>query len=287
MVWLFAAKTKVCVMSSTTDEATRLTFYQRFKKRRRKRVKRIGKWVMRSFSDFVGRQSLIGDRPVVDRDHFPHLQVFEDNWEVIRDEAAEILKHREAVPLFHEISRDQKRISTGSNWRTFILYGFGQPATKNVKQAPQTARLLSQVPNLQSAWFSILAPGYHIPPHRGPSKSFVTCHLGLLVPKDYKNCTLRVGTEKLNWRDGKLFIFDDTYEHEVHNNTEEERVVLLFHVDRPMRLWGRLFGKTFLGALKWTAYYQDSAKRALNAEDRFEAAVRRAGENLENMSEPS
>lgn len=274
-------------MSSSTHEPQRLSFYERVKKNRRRRVKRFGKWVMRSFSAFVGRQSLIGDSPVIDRAHFPHLQVFEENWEVIRAEVVEILKYREAVPLFHEISSDQKRISIGSNWRTFILYGFGQPATKNVKQAPETARLLSQVPNLQSAWFSILAPGYHIPPHRGPSKSYVTCHLGLIVPKDYGNCTLRVGDEICIWREGKLFVFDDTYEHEVHNNTDEERVVLLFHVDRPMRFWGRLFGRTFLGALKWTAYYQDSAKRTLSAEDRFEAAVRRAGENLENMSEPS
>ena len=54
-----------------------------------------------------------------------------------------------------------------------------------------------------------------------------------------------------------------------------------------MRLWGRMFGKTFLGAMKWTAYYQDSVKSGISAEDRFEAAVRRAGENLENMSESS
>jgi beta-hydroxylase len=274
-------------MSSATHEPARPTVYQRFKKHRRKRVKRFGKWIMRSFSDFVGRQSLIGDAPLIDRGHFPHLQVFEDNWQAIRAEAGEILKHREAVPLFHEISRDQKRISKGSNWRTFILYGFGQPATKNVRQAPETARLLATVPNLQSAWFSILAPGYHIPPHRGPSKSYVTCHLGLIVPHDNANCTLRVGDETCIWREGELFVFDDTYEHEVLNNTQEERVVLLFHVDRPMRFWGRMFGKTFLGALKWTSYYQDSAQRTLSAEDRFEAAVRRAGENLENMSEPS
>lgn len=274
-------------MSSATGSAPRLSLYQRFKKQRRKRVKRAGKWIMRSFSDFVGHQSLIGDTPVFDVQHFSHLKVFEDNWQAIRAEVEGILRHRDAVPAFHEISRDQKRISKGDNWRTFILYGFGQPATKNVKQAPITARLLSEVPNLQSAWFSILAPGYHIPPHRGPSKSFVTCHLALIVPKDRENCTLRVDDEILTWREGKLFVFDDTCDHEVLNNTDEERVVLLFHVDRPMRFWGRLFGRAFLGAMKWTAYYQDSAKRALSAEDRFEAAVRRAGENLENMSDPS
>lgn len=274
-------------MSSTTQNPTKFSLHERFKKERRKRVKRAGKWIMRKFSNFVGRQSLVGDTPVLDMAQFPHLKVFEDNWQAIRLEVEEILRHREAVPLFHEISRDQKRISKGSNWRTFVLYGFGQPATKNIKQAPVTAKLLSEVPNLQSAWFSILAPGYHIPPHRGPSKGFLTCHLGLIVPKNADNCTLRVGGETCVWHEGKTFIFDDTYEHEVLNNTDEERVILLFHVDRPMRFWGRAFAKAFLTALKLTAYYQETAKNALSAEDRFEAAVRRAGENLENMSSRS
>lgn len=274
-------------MSSATGNPPQKTLYQRFKKQRRRRVKRFGKWIMRRFSGFVGRQSLVGDTPVLKNEDFPFLRTFEENWEVIRDEVQEILKHRDAVPLFHEVSRDQKKISKGDNWRTFVLYGFGQPATKNVKQAPRTAELLAQVPNLQSAWFSILAPGYHIPPHRGPSKGFLTCHLGLIVPKDAESCYLRVDDQVCVWREGKTFIFDDTYEHEVLNNTDEERVVLLFHTDRPMRFWGRVFAKTFLKAMKFTAYYQETAKNALSAEDRFEAAVRRAGQNLENMSEPS
>ncbi|MGI9413702.1 MAG: aspartyl/asparaginyl beta-hydroxylase domain-containing protein [Hyphomicrobiales bacterium] len=274
-------------MSSVTNSGTQRTLYQRFKKHRRRRVKRAGKWVMRRFSNFVGRQSLVPDTPVLRNEDFPILKTFEQDWETIRAEVEEILKHREAVPLFHEVSKDQKRISKGDNWRTFVLYGFGQPATKNIKQAPHTAKLLSEVPNLQSAWFSILAPGYHIPPHRGLSKGFLTCHLGLIVPTDAENCTLRVDDQVCVWREGKTFIFDDTSEHEVLNNTDEERVVLLFHVDRPMRFWGRVFAKSFLKAMKLTAYYQETTKNALSAEDRFEAAVRRAGQNLENMSEPS
>jgi len=52
----------------------------------------------------------------------------------IRDEVIEILKHREAIPAFQEVSPDQKRISKGKNWRTFILFGFGSKLEKNCRQ---------------------------------------------------------------------------------------------------------------------------------------------------------
>ena len=74
--------------------------------------------------------------PMLDNRHFPFLQTFTDNWETIRDEVEGILKFREAVPAFQEISPDQKRIATGKNWRTFILFGFGVKLEKNCRQAP-------------------------------------------------------------------------------------------------------------------------------------------------------
>ena len=68
--------------------------------------------------------------------HFPFLASFTENWQPIRAEVIEILKHREAIPAFHDISPDQKKISKGTNWRTFILFGFGNKLEKNASQAP-------------------------------------------------------------------------------------------------------------------------------------------------------
>ncbi|MEQ1525107.1 MAG: aspartyl/asparaginyl beta-hydroxylase domain-containing protein, partial [Aestuariivirga sp.] len=80
-------------------------------------------------------------------------------------------------------------------------------------------------------------------------------------------------------------VFDDTYDHEVWNDTKEERVILLFDFDRPMRFWGRLVNSTFVRLLKLTAYYQEPKKNMATFEDRFEAATRRANENLEKLSD--
>src|SRR6476469_9218529 len=162
------------------------------KKKRQKRLKRAGRRLMDSLGGFVGRQSLVGDMPIHDNKDFPALEPFIDNWEAIRAEVTEILKHREAVPLFQEVSPDQMRIAKGNNWRTFILFGFGTKLEKNCRQAPITTRVLESVPNLQTAWFSILGPGYHIPAHRGVSKGILRSHLGLIIPKEAEKCRLRV-----------------------------------------------------------------------------------------------
>ncbi len=260
-------------------------FGQRMKATRRKYVKRYGRRLIRRLAVFLGNQSLVGNTPVHDSKDFPFLKDFTDNWQAIEKEVREILKHREAIPLFHELSYDQRTISKGNNWRTFILYGFGERLEKNSKQAPVTASLLSKVPNIQSAWFSILSPRYHIPPHIGVSKGILRTHLGIIIPKDAQNCYLRVHDQIKVWQPGEIFVFDDTFEHEVYNNTDEERVVLIFDFDRPMKLWGRIVNSTFLNLMKLTAYYQEPKKKIGDYEDRFEAATRRNNDNFEKLSD--
>jgi beta-hydroxylase len=266
-------------------DTTHASFGTRFREARRKRVKRAGKRFIRGIADFLGQQSLVGDAPVLDMKHFPFLKPFPENWQAIRDEVREILKHREAVPLFQEVSPDQMRISKGANWRTFILFGFGTKLEKNCRQAPLTTKLLEQVPNLQTAWFSILSPGYHIPAHRGVSKGILRAHLGLIIPREAEKCRMRVGDTINVWRPSEIFVFDDTYEHEVWNDTEDERVILLFDFDRPMRFWGRLVNRIFVNLMKLTAYYQEPKKNMQTFENRFEAAARRANENYEKLSD--
>lgn len=264
---------------------TEISLGEKLKKERRKKVKRFGKNLIRSLADFLGRQSLVGDMPIHDNKDFPFLRPFVDNWEGIRAEIVEILKHREAVPLFQDVSPDQMRIAKGNNWRTFILFGFGDKLEKNCKQAPLTTKILESIPNLQTAWFSILGPGYHIPAHRGVTKGILRSHLGLIIPKDAEKCRIRVGDKIQVWRPGEIFVFDDTYDHEVWNDTDEERVILLFDFDRPMKFWGRTLNKTFIKLLKLTAYYQEPKKNMQTMEERFEAATRRADQNLEKMSD--
>ncbi len=258
---------------------------EKLKRKKRWAIKRAGKKVIYGLANFMAKQSLVETTPFVPHEQFKELKQFQDNWQAIADEAREVLKFRDAIPGFEEVSQDQRRIAKDKQWKTFILFGFGQKMEKNALVAPKTTKMLESVPNLQTAWFSILAPGYHIPAHTGVTKGILRAHLGVIIPKDFEKCRIRVGEEIRPWSEGSMFVIDDTYNHEVWNETDEERVILLFDFDRPMKLGGRLANKLLLSAMKLTAFYQEPKKNMEDFEDRFEAATRRANENLEKMSD--
>jgi beta-hydroxylase len=249
--------------------AIQMSFIDGLRSARRKKVKRVGRLLLENMSRFIASQSLIGNGPVFDKSVFPWTADFEADWEKIRAEADEVLKMRDALPSFHEISPSQKRISTDDNWKTFVFYGFGIRVDGNCERCPETARLLAGLPNLENAWFSILSPRYHIPAHRGPTNGIIRVHLGLVVPRDRGNCRIRVDQEILHWEEGKCIVFDDYYEHEVWNDTDEHRVVLFFDVDRPMRPLGRFVNRALIAAIRRTAYVKDAQKRLQVWEERL------------------
>jgi aspartyl/asparaginyl beta-hydroxylase (cupin superfamily) len=253
---------------------------ENLKNPRRAFIKKTGKKLIRKIAGFQSSQSTVPDTPKLDNSHFPWLSEFTDNWETIREEAQAVLAYRDDIPAFHELS-------PAKNWKTYILYGFGQRMETNTKLTPVTADILSRVPHVQTAMFSILAPGYHIPAHKGVTKGILRSHLGLIIPKDREQCRIRVDDTITAWKEGEIFVFDDTFEHEVWNDTDEERVILLFDFDRPMKLAGRVLNKTFLQVMKLTAFYQDPKKNLESAEEKMEAAIRQADANMEAMSDPA
>ena len=252
----------------------------------RRRVKRYGKRLTRWVAAYQARQGLVPDTPFVGNEHFPFLKEFEDRWEEIQAEVREVLKFRAQLPGFQEVSPDQYRIATADNWKTLFLYGFGSKLETNCKQAPVTADIIGRSGKIHTAFFSILAPGYHIPAHTGVTKGILRTHLGLIIPEEHEKCRIRVGDQFMNWENGKVFVIDDFYDHEVWNDSDEERVVLLLDFNRPMRPGGRLVTWLLLNAIKLSAFYQEPKNNLRGFEARLEAAVKRASAKLENQGGP-
>ncbi|WP_420139695.1 aspartyl/asparaginyl beta-hydroxylase domain-containing protein [Sphingomonas sp.] len=222
---------------------------------------RIGRRLQPAVNRVVARSSQVGDQPVHDPRQFPWVRALEDHWTEIRAEAEAVLQEIDAVPPLAEISPDHRDIAPPRKWRSFFLYGYGYRQDANVQRCPRTNALLQQVPDLNSAFFSVLAPGTHIPAHVGVTKAIMTCHLGLNVPRDSANCWMRVVDQKLHWQPGKALVFDDTFEHEVANDTDEVRVVLLIQFRRPTGRAGRVIGGLFLWAVKRSRFVQDARRR--------------------------
>ena len=184
---------------------------------------------------FIGRRSLVGDATFFPLERFPWVEHVEQNWTVIREELERVLDDHAALPNFQDISKDQIEITDDDRWKTFFLYGYGFKAKLGVEMCPRTAALMEQIPGMKTAMFSILSPRKHILDHRGPYKGVLRYHLGLIVPREAQDCRIRVGEDFRHWDEGKSMIFDDTFNHEVWNDTDETRVVLFVDVLRPSR----------------------------------------------------
>ncbi len=231
-----------------------------FKAWRRAKVKMFGRNLLRLLDKLYGRQSLVPDVPYIPNQHFPFLAEVEANWREIRAELEVILHDRERIPFFDKISPDQARISHSQKWRTFFLWGLGEEVTGNTARCPKTAAMLRKIPGLRSAWFSILGPSYRIKRHRGITKGVLRAHLGLIVPERWQHCRMLVDEQPVHWREGQCFVFDDSRTHRVSNGTDEERVILLFDFDRPMRWPSNMLNGVIISLIKRTAYYQDARR---------------------------
>ncbi len=237
-------------------------------------ARRYGKKLFRGvLYDFLARKSRVPTGPVLDAVDFAWGDEFKARWPKIRIELEEQLKDRASIPRFQDISPDQYKISPDDMWRTFVFYGFGHRSELACELCPETAAALAGVPKLESAFFSILAPGKHVPRHRGVTKGVVRCHLGLKVPEDSDRCYMEVDGQRCEWREGELLFFDDTYKHEVWNDTDEERVVLLFDFERPMSWAGRLVSRLMMVALRQTAYFKDAYRNQQAWERRYRAEL--------------
>lgn len=58
----------------------------------------------------------------------------------------------------------------------------------------------------------------------------MTVHLPLIVPD---NCAIRVGDYHHSWREGEVFAFDDSFDHEAWNDSDLVRIVLIFEAWHP------------------------------------------------------
>ncbi|MGD8428108.1 MAG: aspartyl/asparaginyl beta-hydroxylase domain-containing protein [Balneolaceae bacterium] len=240
-----------------------------FKQKRKKLVKDVGGKVLWTIEKVMEKYSKVPTTPFLDPSDFPWTKRLEDNWHLMRAELDEILKNKDAIPNFQDISEDQKALTKDNNWKTYFLYGFGYKAEQNCARCPETTKLVESVPGMTTAFFSILEPGKHIPHHRGVYKGFLRYHLGLLVPEPKEKCRIRVDNIYSHWEEGKGIMFDDTYDHEVWNDTDGIRVVLFMDVIRPMSFPASSINKAIISAIKHTGYIQDAKKNQESWEEKF------------------
>ena len=169
--------------------------------------------------------------------HFPGAAAFVAAWRDIRDEAEGVAAALAQVPRFHEIMPEQASISANDrrDWRLFILKAYGVKVARNMARCPLLAALVEAAPDVLSASLSFMAPRKHIPPHRGPFRGVLRFYLPLAMPCDAQGrpaAVLRIAGRDYPLAAGQCLLWDDTYVHEVWNESDELRTVLLLDVRR-------------------------------------------------------
>jgi beta-hydroxylase len=202
-----------------------------------------------------------GNPAVYDTGDFPEFGILEDNWRIIRRELEAVLDERKRMPSLQDISPVNIHLTQDEAWKIFMLYSYGERIEENCAKCPETTRLVQQIPGMKTAMFSILSPGKHIPAHRGPYNGVLRYHLGLIIPEPREQCRIRVGRQICTWEEGKGLIFDDSFEHEVWNDTNGMRVVLFITYDRPLHFPFGAFNWGINKLHELSTYHQEPLRR--------------------------
>ncbi|KAL7638773.1 UNVERIFIED_CONTAM: hypothetical protein RMT77_010307 [Armadillidium vulgare] len=131
--------------------------------------------------------------------------------------------------------QEKENLREKGSWKQLELFARGEKHTENCKLTPFTCSLIEEFKPAAGcksgqSKFSVMDPGTHVFPHTGPTNHRLRSHLGLVTPEGAR---IRILNDTLTWEEGKLIIFDDSFEHEVWNDGNSFRLILIIDVWHP------------------------------------------------------
>ncbi|MDQ8035257.1 MAG: aspartyl/asparaginyl beta-hydroxylase domain-containing protein, partial [Bordetella sp.] len=132
---------------------------------------------------FMVLSSRVPTTPYLTSREIPELQVLDDNWEVIREEALKMAELR-------RIKAAERHDDIGFNsffkygWKRFYLKWYDARHPSAEELCPKTVAILKSLPKVKAAMFAELPPGGKLNAHRDPFAGSLRYHLGLVTPND-------------------------------------------------------------------------------------------------------
>ncbi|XP_067888006.1 aspartyl/asparaginyl beta-hydroxylase-like isoform X6 [Heterodontus francisci] len=159
------------------------------------------------------------------------VKTLERNWKLIRDEGLAVMDKEKGFFLPEDENLREK-----GDWSQFTLWQQGRRTENSCKQVPKTCALFEKFPESTGCKrgqikYSVMHPGTHVWPHTGPTNCRLRMHLGLVIPK--QGCRIRCANGTKEWKEGKVIIFDDSFEHEVWQDANSYRLIFIVDVWHP------------------------------------------------------
>ena len=163
------------------------------------------------------------------------MRLLQNNFDTIREEVLRLEQRNAQQPRYYDGDTDSLWNDEGESlhsrrgaWRMIRFTRDGEWDAKTCTSLlPQTCALLRRVPDLAACmaegctelfvFMSRLSRGTNILPHCGPTWKRRRIHLVVEAGAGGGGgAVLRIGGEELAWaRNGGVFVFDDSFEHEV------------------------------------------------------------------------
>ncbi|XP_037550249.1 aspartyl/asparaginyl beta-hydroxylase [Nematolebias whitei] len=159
------------------------------------------------------------------------VKMLERNWKTIRDEALAVMDRDSG----HFVPEEENLREKG-DWGQYTLWQQGRRVGTACQGVPKTCALIDRFPEATGCKrgqikFSVMQPGTHVWPHTGPTNCRLRIHLGLVIPKP--GCRIRCTNQTREWDEGKVLIFDDSFEHEVWQEADSYRLIFIVDVWHP------------------------------------------------------
>lgn len=149
------------------------------------------------------------------------------------------------------LKTDEKLHKGNWDWHSYILNGIRNDLFR--ERCPKTSQVIDDIERegilfgtpFGFCFFSTLHGKSSIRAHSGPMNLRLRVHLPLLVPKqttlvnnDAERTSrptigIRLADQTREWHEGSALVLDDSYVHEVWNDSEEPRVLLLLDLWHP------------------------------------------------------
>jgi len=176
--------------------------------------------------------------------------------ESIQEEWKQYKKTRGEGVFIDELSKDQELLNEDKKWKALFLYGYSFLNEKDLIHFPETAKLIqNNLDEITLVMLSTTESGKHIPAHTGNKYGVLRLQIGIDIA-DPEKCSLRVEDKTVHLKEKEIFIFDDTFEHELENNSNSNRTVLIIDYYKPLPFWYRVLNKRKIAEIAKSDYVQ-------------------------------
>jgi beta-hydroxylase len=111
--------------------------------------------------------SKVPNSPYIKTEDFPQLQILQDNWQLIRDEAI-ALNEQAQIKSSDKLDDISFNSFFRTGWKRFYLKWYGSSLNSARQLCPHTVALLESIPTVKGAMFAMLPPGARLVKHRDP-----------------------------------------------------------------------------------------------------------------------